>query len=214
MSFLEEAWNEREEIIYKELFGDLGEGIYPLDADIFTGMYKQETIDPRWLHYGVFKSKPNDNRNTWLYVSSGMSNPWETNEPEDFSGFGTEFVLETYEDANWAVQVVRTMVAYNILLAHGRFGDFPMLDYGHRIPLKIPNESGSDVNLTHILIVEPDHYKKSFNLVSGRVDFLHMIGITQSEYEYVKSHNSEELIQVFKKKGIYPITDRSRMSTF
>ncbi|WP_020586209.1 suppressor of fused domain protein [Desulfobacter curvatus] len=159
MSFLEKSWEEREEKVYKKLFGDLGPGIYPLDIEIFTKKFKQDNCDPRWLHYGVFKSKPNENRETWLYISSGMSNPWESEQPKEYSGFGTELVLEAREDANWAIDVVRTMVAYSILLAHGRMGDFPMLDYGHRIPFKILPDNDEPPTITHVIIAEPDHYQ-------------------------------------------------------
>lgn len=213
MSLLEKSWEQREEKVYKELFGDLGSGIYPLDADIFTKNFNQESCDPRWLNYGVFKSPPNGDRKTWLYVSSGMSNPWETDEPEEYSGFGTEFVLETHEDADWAINMVRILIAYNILLAHGKMGDFPMLDYGHRVPFKIIRENDAEPVLTHVMLVKPVHYEKTFKLISGDVDFLHMIGITGPEYEYSKENSSEELFDVLKKDGVYPITDRDRTST-
>ena len=34
MSFLEESWDEREEISYKRIFGDTGPGSFPLSTDI------------------------------------------------------------------------------------------------------------------------------------------------------------------------------------
>jgi hypothetical protein len=213
MDLLEKAWEEREEVFYKKLFRDIGSGIYPLDFDIFAKNFNQELCDPRWLHYGVFKSPPYNERPTWLYVSSGMSNPWESDEPEEYSGFGTEFILETNEEADWAINIVRNLVAYNILLAHGLIGDFPMLDYGHRIPFSILPASGENPIITHLMIVEPDHYQKSFTLSSGRVNFLHIIGITQEELKFAKASSSEGLLVILKTNNVYPITDRNRNST-
>ena len=57
---------------------------------MFTEQFGCEQVDPRWLEHGVFKCPPNGARKTWLYVSTGLSNPWESEEPQTFSGFGSE----------------------------------------------------------------------------------------------------------------------------
>src|SRR6266508_1598488 len=76
--WLEKIWEYREETIYPEFFGELeGEGIYTLSADTFLKTFGQETFDPRWLFYGVLIYQPSAKRNSWLYVTSGMSNPWD-----------------------------------------------------------------------------------------------------------------------------------------
>lgn len=62
MSLLEDSWEQREEKIYPELFGETGEGIYPLDASLFDNQFGISDIDPRWLHYGVFKCAPTTDR--------------------------------------------------------------------------------------------------------------------------------------------------------
>ncbi|HKY26327.1 MAG TPA: hypothetical protein VJM12_00120 [Pyrinomonadaceae bacterium] len=97
------------------------------------------------------------------------SNPWEV-EPEDyakqeFSGSGTELVLETLDSADWPIVVLRRLLAFNILLAHERYGDSKPLDYWHRVPL-----GGSitrDSVLRHLLIAPPDGYPAQFSLDSG-----------------------------------------------
>lgn len=51
--WFENAWAVREEKIYRSLFGDIGSEIYPLDSELFTGQFRQTSIDPRWpLHSG------------------------------------------------------------------------------------------------------------------------------------------------------------------
>ena len=74
-----------------------------------------KAVDPRWLTHGVFKCPPNGNRKTWAYVTSGMSNPWEAEVPAEYSGLGIEFLMETEDEETWAIEILQTLVAYNLL---------------------------------------------------------------------------------------------------
>lgn len=159
-SALEEVWEQREEVVYPRLFGPKARGIFVLDIDLFLKTFKQESVDPRWLHYGVLEHGPTE-RGTYMHVTSGASNPWEV-EPEDyakqeFSGFGTELVLEVAQSGDWPILVLQRLLAFNILLVHGRYGESPPLDYGHRVPLGGSLVQGSA--LTHLLIALPDTYE-------------------------------------------------------
>ena len=208
---LEEIWEYREESIYPSIFGDLGEGIFPLSADIFTQQFKA-TCDPRWLHYGIFQSPPNEKRSSWLYVSSGMSNPWEQENKEKISGYGVEFILETHTKSMWAIQVLQNMVAYNTLLVHGHFGEKSPLDYGDRIPLNQSISPDYESDLRNLLIAEPANIKTQFELASGKVDFLLFIGTSDDEIIYAKENGSAELLELLKEREVYPYTDPRRES--
>jgi hypothetical protein len=210
-STLEDVWEYREEVIYPRFFGPKARGIFVLDFDLFTKTFKQESVDPRWLHHGVMEHGPTD-RGTYQYVTSGASNPWEV-EPEDyakqeFSGFGTELVLETPESADWPIVVLQRLLAFNILLTHGRYGDSKPLDYWHRVPLggSITRESA----LHHLLVAPPTSYPPQFSLISGKVDLLHVVGITEKERDYAKANGSETLLKLLKERGAFPITDPDR----
>jgi hypothetical protein len=210
-SALEDVWEHREEVIYPRLFGPKARGIFVLDFDLFANTFKQQSVDPRWLHYGVLEHGPTD-RGTYHYVTSGASNPWEV-EAEDFakqefSGFGTELVLETLESADWPIVVLQRVLAFNILLVHGRYGDSEPLDYWHRVPLggSITGNSA----LCHLLIVPSDSYPTQFSLASGKVDLLHVVGITDKERDYAKERGSEELLKLLKDHGAFPVTDPDR----
>jgi len=52
MSFLEEVWEEREEVHYRTIFGTTSSNIYTLSPSNFR-QYNCKKIDPRWLTYGV-----------------------------------------------------------------------------------------------------------------------------------------------------------------
>lgn len=205
MSFLEAAWEEREEKIYKEIFGDCGQGIYPLSTQIFNRM-NAKAIDPRWLTHGVFKCPPTSNRKTWAYVTSGMSNPWESEVPEEYSGLGVEFVMETYEEATWAIEVLQTLMAYNLLLSTGQMGEYPPLDYGNRVPLAL-----SEVIKT-MLFCHPINFIEYFSIKSGRVDLIQVVGITPEELEVAKKTTSIELIEKIVAKTGGLLTQKERSS--
>lgn len=205
MSFLEECWEEREEISYKEIFGDTGPGIFPLSNDIFDRM-NAKSIDPRWLTHGVFKCPPTGNRNTWAYVTSGMSNPWETEEPEEYSGLGVEFLMETENEETWAIEVLQTLMAYNLLLATGQMGDFPPLDYGHRVPLALSE------SIKAMMFAHPVNFTDHFSIKSGRVDLLQAVGITPSELDVAKQTSSDKIKQKLVSNTGGLVTSKERAS--
>ncbi|MCO1336783.1 suppressor of fused domain protein [Microbulbifer sp. OS29] len=186
MSFLEESWEEREEKLYKKIFVDTGPGIFPIPNEIFDRM-NAKGIDPRWLTHGVFKCPPTNNRSTWAYVTSGMSNPWETEEPEEYSGLGVEFLIETENEEMWAVEVLQTLMAYNLLLVTGQMGDFPPLDYGHRVPLALSD------SIKTMMFTQPASFPSNFYIKSGAVDLLQVVGITPSELDAAKQTSSDEI---------------------
>lgn len=205
MGFLEESWTEREEKSYKEILGDTGPGIFTLSTEIFYRM-NAKGIDPRWLTHGVFKCPPSGNRSTWAYVTSGMSNPWETDESEEYSGLGVEFLMETESEETWAVEVLQTLMAYNLLLATGQMGDFPPLDYGHRVPLALSE------SIKTMLFAQPVNFPSSFSIKSGRVDFLQVVGITPSELEAAKKTSSEDIWERLISKTGGLLTSKERAS--
>lgn len=204
MSILDDAWAQREEEIYPALFGDLGEGIYPLSTELFAQQFTCPEIDPRWLSHGVFRSAPNAGRQTWLYVTSGMSNPWEEATPEEYSGLGMELVLETAEETPWAIPLLQSLLAFNLLLAAGRFGDQPILGHGDRIPQRV------EPNIAGFILWSPTHFAETFELVSGRVDLIEAIGITAAELDYAKTHGSASLCGHLLAHGALPVTEASR----
>src|SRR4051812_47299798 len=93
-TWFEAIWAHREEHLYPALFGPTGPGIYPIPAATFHGLGCAEP-DPRFLTHGVFECPPTPARPHWLYVTSGMSNPWgddpATLRPDAPSGLGCEF---------------------------------------------------------------------------------------------------------------------------
>ncbi|EPJ43115.1 MAG: hypothetical protein OFPI_44600 [Osedax symbiont Rs2] len=206
MSFLQQCWQQREEHIYKKIFGDTGAGIYTLPAELFQSRFNIQEPDPRWLTYGVFCCPPTAQRMTWAYVSSGMSNPWTAKSIEEYSGLGTEFILETAQECAWALPILQTLIGYNILLAEGKMGDVAPLHYGHMVPLALSEQ------IPAMLFVQPNNFPTSFNLASGQVDLIQVVGITAAELEAAKATSSKQLAQqILAETGAF-LTDPDRLS--
>jgi hypothetical protein len=214
---LHAVWREREEVIYPSLFGRPSRGILTLSPEIFTMTYGQDEVDPRWLHCGVLEYAPTEKRPNWLYVTSGFSNPWDMEPSEyassEYSGFGSELVMQAPAQADWAVACLQRLLAYDFLLAYGRFGEPDALYYGARVPLGGPLNGDAKCAIRFVAIAQPQHYPASFQLPSGAVDFMHVVGCTEAERDFAKKSSTDELMERLKATGYFPVTDPMRAST-
>lgn len=202
---LEEVWRQREEDVYPRLFGPVSRGIFPLEHDDFA-IFGVGDPDPRWLHHGVIEFAPTEARKSWLYVTSGYSNPWHVDPadyaPEGNSGSGVEFILETDRKGDWAIVHLRRMLVLELLLASGRIGNGPLGLYD-RIPLKEPIDwvDGHAVrNLMTVKSAWPD-----FSLPSGGVMFVQLIGLTDAEIDFAKKTGAPELLKKLDVAGVMPV---------
>jgi hypothetical protein len=135
-----------------------------------------------------------------------MSNPWESEIPENYSGLGVEFLMETNEEEMWAVDVLQTLMAYNLLLAVGKMGEYPPLDYGNRVPLALSE------SIKSMMFTQPVNFPVSFTIKSGMVDLLQVVGITPEELEYAKQTSSEELKEKILRNTGGLVTRKERSS--
>jgi Suppressor of fused protein (SUFU) len=211
--WFENAWAVREENVYHALFGDIGPGIYPLDADLFTKVFHQESIDPRWVTHGVFACPANATRPNWLYVSSGLSNAWDaaSPNPDVLSGLGSEFLLECPQQSNWALALMRRMVAFQILLSVGRFPGKNILALWDRIPLRGPIDGASSA-LTWVMLAPSQRFAGEQQLPSGRFQFMQFIGITEDEAEYARRSGGDNLLALLGQRNAASVTDPKRLT--
>jgi hypothetical protein len=207
----EEAWEFREEKLYTEHFGPKRQGIYVLDGELFTNVFRQDSCDPRWLTHGVFEFEPTEERRSWVYVSSGLSNAWEADSPEPNapSGLGCEFVFQSPAQSRWALLLLQRMVAFQLLLAAGRFSGRGLLKIWDRIPLRSPID-GKDSQLTWVLLTPATEFNGVQQLPSGQFQFTEFVGITEKEAEYARAAASEKLFRLLVTHKAAPITDPSR----
>lgn len=212
--WFESVWSEREDRVYRALFGDLGEGVYSASPQVYA-RYRREP-HPGWLNHGVFACPPNPQRASWLYVTSGLSNPWNLEQPgrdpSGFSGLGFELVVEAREPADWAVPLLHNLMAYELLVAIGTYPDADLLEYGNRVPLQASITPSFASAIRWLLVEPPKHYAASFELPSGRVDLFHLVGATDAEVELARQSNQEMLVALLQTGGAWPYTDAARAS--
>ena len=209
---LEDVWCLREEEIYPKLFGPVSRGVFPLDRKDFA-MFGVDDPDPRWLHHSVIEFAPTDTRESWAYVTSGYSNPW-SEDPDAFStegdsGSGVEFVLETDRQGDWAIVHLRRMLTLELLLGSGRIGNGP-LGLHDRIPLKEPIDwvEGHEIrNLMTTGSAFPE-----FQLPSGTVMFVQLIGLTDAEREHANSGELADLLERLTEAKAIPVVKPNRAS--
>jgi hypothetical protein len=210
--WFEGIWADREERIYPAMFGDLGPGIFPLTAKTFQEMGGE--ADPRWLHHGVFESPPNERRDHWVYVSSGMSNAWgespETVKPEEFSGLGMEFVLHTDSPGQWAMDLMHWFMAVQLMAASGQL-EGGIVEYYDRVRFR-PTENAGEVSKLLVVPPEPEMYPGRFELGSGVVDVMALVGISERESEFVRTQGPEAFVKLLKHHGVWPRTSLKRVS--
>jgi hypothetical protein len=213
---LEAVWRIREAEVYSALFGPRVRGIFPLQMEMFTGQFSQTSVDPRWLFYGVFEFAPTEARHSWLYVTSGHSNPWEQS-PEEFnadgeSGAGVEFTLATTEPGDWAIRALQSMLAFDILLGAGRFPGKDYLGLNDRIPLRAPLNGDPACVLRNLVMTEPEGIPTEFQLPSGKVLLTGFTAISDGELNEAKERGSSSLVDRLRLAGFHPINNPHRRS--
>ncbi len=212
--WFEGVWSDREDRAYRSLFGDLGQGVFAAGPKVFERYGKQP--HPGWLNHGVFACPPNAQRASWLYVTSGLSNPWNLDtpgrDPSGFSGLGFELVVESKAPANWAVPLLHNLMAYELLVAVGTYEDADLFEYGNRVPLGGSISPEFDSAIRWLLVEPPKHYAASIDLASGRVDLFHLVGATDAEVELARQNDQEVLVELLQKGGAWPCTDAARAS--
>ena len=208
---LESVWALREEEMYPALFGPESRGIFVLDPADFANFGAQ--CDPRWLFLGVFEFAPTPTRQSWVYVTSGGSTPWEQ-KPEDygaeeFSWLGFELMIETAVPGEWAIRLLKRLFAFQVLLEHDHFGDKPGLSMGARFPIRQPID-GADSALSFVVVTAPRCVGLMQSLPSGKFGFLEVVGVAESEIAFAKTHGTEVLVERLIAAGAAPVTDVGR----
>lgn len=212
-TWFERSWEFREETLYPALFGKLSRGIFTLSPDLFRTEFGLKDIDARWLHCGVLEYAPGEQRSSWLYVSSGLSNEWdrETPSPDLVSGLGAEFVVESPEPNDWAIPLLHRLMAFQLLLAGGRYKDkTPLADFD-RIPLGTPLGSQGS-GLRWLMLGPPTRFPRRAQLESGHFDFTQVVGLTDAEATFARSKGGSALLDELLSQLAWPLCNPSRAS--
>ena len=212
--WFESVWKQREEVVYPALFGPLTDNIHTLSARWFEEMGFKD-VDPRWLTHGVLESAPNNKRENWLYVTSGLSNPWGVDpaeiKPNEYSGLGFEFFIQTARPARWAVDVLSSLMAVQILVAQELVAG-ELIEPFDRVPLGRGMDGSAQCAVKNLLILPPEHIPARGHLDSGVFDLFLCVGITDAELLFARAQDGTGLQKLLLHHGCLPLTDASRNS--
>jgi len=222
--WFEGIWADREDRLYRDFFGDTGPGIFNLPESAFRSL-GCPTPDPRFLTHGVLECPPSAKHTDWIYVSSGMSNPWgdspNTVKTDSPSGLGYEFIVHSQEQARWPIQLLHWLMAVQLLVATGQVQG-ELLHPHDRVPLGGPLAKKEGL-LTHLLVASPADrgqnpesipadptYPPAFVLPSGQVEFLLVLGITAKESDFARTQGADGLITLLRHHNVFPSTIPTR----
>jgi hypothetical protein len=108
--------------------------------------------------------------------------------------------------------MLQRVAAFEILLAHDRYPGRERLAFGDRIPLRGPMVPQSESLLSHLLVAPPASIPKLFQLQSGWVELVQLVGITESEAEYGRENGLEPLLEILDRGGAYSVSNPWRQS--
>ncbi|HEX2912130.1 MAG TPA: suppressor of fused domain protein [Chloroflexia bacterium] len=218
MLWFEDIWRDREERVYQEFFGPLPKTVLPLRPEALRAILGPDTsLEESWLHFAVIEFAPNEKHSDWLYVTSAFSQPWKIEDPaqldrNNYSGAGFEIVLRTPERAGWAVDVLHRLSAYQIGVYFEKLKG-KLFTYHDWMPLNGPISSQyPDSKVRGMFITRPQDYPARFELRSGQVDFLQIVGITGDELAYGIFKTMPRLEKQLYEKGAAPTTNPARSS--
>jgi len=206
---------QRHHVLYPEFFAGFESGAYPLTRELFTKVWRQKEVDPRWLRVHVHKAAPSSVRPTWLYVTCGLSDPdpTATAPPEEgLSGLGCEFKLETSEDTAWPMVRLQEVAALQLLLGAGRFGDCRLLEDEDLLPLHQPITRDGTSALRWLLVATGGRRPYAFQLPTGLVRFCNLLGITNEEAVLAQQVGAGNLIVLLERNGFFPLVAPERTS--
>lgn len=152
---------------------------------------------------------PNETRPYWMYVTSGLSNPWFQDEAGDVSGFGCELMVKSNKDGRWPLKLLRRLCQY-ILSYSGT------LSPGVIVNMAAPLTENKPGNLNNIFVWYADEAPDClYQLPSGVFGMFCTVGITEDECQFAESINEYgcwSIQQVLRQTGVGQITDPNRSS--
>lgn len=214
LQWYEDCWADRDEVEYPKLFGAISEEVYTLEqsgaleAWLESDLAEVKELDPNWGGVGVRVAPPSPEYPYWTYVTSGLSNPFTVTPgqeiaPDAKSGIGYEMVIHTTEEAKWPVLRLLDMIAYNLVCLRA-FG------MGHRYPVEGSLDGSAECKLNGFVFVKDPSRPSHFQLESGRVELLTLVGVTKNEMAFSRSNGMDRLMAKLVAAGTGYITHPER----
>ncbi|ATB30294.1 suppressor of fused domain protein [Melittangium boletus] len=214
VQWYEDCWADRDEVEYPKLFGAIHEDVIALEGSGALEAWLDnddpslpKEADPNWLPMGVRVAPPSPEYPYWTYVTSGLSNPFTLAPGDDLpegasSGLGYEMVIHTPTEERWPVLRLLDMMAYNLVCAR-------LFAVGHRYPVE-GTLTGGDTKLSGFVFVTDPSRPAHFDLPSGKVQLITLVGVTKNEMAFSRSNGMDRLMAKLTDAGPAYITRPDR----
>jgi hypothetical protein len=218
---MKKAWRMRDEL-YRELFGEptfvLPKKYEPPEepqpsfqmSDDFTQTgerIKAFNSTMREQRINVLAYAPNEQRNYWLFVTAGLSNPWFQEEPDQVSGFGCELAIKSPSFARWPLKMLRRLADF-ILSYQGT------LSPGVILNMPGPINPGKDGDLNNIFVWYLDEAPDAwYELPSGGFGVFVTVGISEKECQFAEEigeYGTWCIQEVLRRFNFGQVTDPAR----
>lgn len=199
-SFFAEIIESRESL-YRHWFGaPFKNAIATVSLELLASALP--SFDPNWAHAGVYVFPATSERHYWTYLSAGLSTPWQLGEASELpadpsqapSGVGIELMFRTQTFDDLAISILNRLMIYELGVSAGLISGKP-LSFGTRVPLK-PAGCESSSQIEAVITCPPGDMGATFDLRSGRVELIQLVGITAREYAWSIDHGVEALLAV------------------
>ena len=213
LQWYEDCWADRDEVEFPKLFGNLSESVFTLDqtdalqAWLESDIAEVGELDPNWGPMGVRVAPPTPEYPSWSYITSGLSNPFTLAPGQDIkpgarSGAGYEMVIHTPEEEKWPVFRLLDMMAYSLVCLRA-------FAPGQRFPVQGALDGGESKLGGFVFTVDPQR-PASFELPSGTVQLLTLVGATPNELAFVRSNGHARLMERLVAAGSGYVTQCDR----
>jgi hypothetical protein len=219
---MRKAWHTRNEL-YRELFGAEPTFILPKQyeppAEPQPSFGASDETTPLGERVASFTSTmteqrinvlayaPSEARPYWAYITSGLSNPWFAEEPDQVSGFGCELMIKAPKPGRWPIKMLRRM-AYFILSYSGT------LSPGIILNMPGPINPGREADLNNIFVWYADEAPDCwYELPSGGFGIFCTVGISEDECQFAETigeYGTWCIQEVLRRCGVGQVTDPSR----
>lgn len=205
--WFEDTWRYREKVLYPQYVGgDAGGSIITIPYEAFARMGFAK-VDPRWLHCGVLAFPPTAKRSSFTFVTSGLSNAWDDDQPEpkSVSGLGIELRIDNASEEHWLKDVMLRLSATQLLIGVGRLSGARLLGDGDMVRVGA-DTFGERSAMTALLATKV----ASLQLPSGMFEIIQLFAITDAEREFAATHGSDSILAALRESTTYPINDVMR----
>lgn len=176
------------------------------------------SFDPLWLHNGAFAFEPNTTRSFWLYTTAGLSTPWHAQTDEELtapsdaaSAVGYELSMATPGFSDRPIRILNVLMLVSLGVWSGRLAG-ALLERGERLPMRPMGLQFSDTKIATLLTTKPPFSPDEFTISSGRVRWIHLLGIMQDEHQWLEA-TPDVALQEAKIGELGGVTDFGRASS-